>query len=241
VVTDRDRSVVRWVAVIGAASAQDVMALFRLGRTVGYGRLRALVDHGLLSRQRLLYGEPVLCCTRRPGTGWHGRGYRSSSRCESASPRRGIGRSARASLSSWSGRSLWRCGGSRGCARRSSRPAAPSRARSLASGRMAGRGCGGRISCCFPMRRCRWRSRSSCRSRARAGWRRSARRGRAAESSAIEWPRAPRAHCRPCTRRRLRATGYARATARHAFCPPNPNEFDSTSCVSGASRGPSGT
>ena len=42
---DRDRAVVAWVAVIGAVSAQDVMARFAGGRTVGYRRLLALVDH----------------------------------------------------------------------------------------------------------------------------------------------------------------------------------------------------
>src|SRR3954452_12720092 len=72
VVTDRDRSVVRWVAVIGAASAQDVMARFRLGRTVCYRRLRALVDHGLLSRQRLVYGQPALYTATRDGLAWAG-------------------------------------------------------------------------------------------------------------------------------------------------------------------------
>src|SRR3954452_15007986 len=46
VVTDRARSVVQWVAVIGAVSAQDVMARFGVRRTVGYPRLRALVEHG---------------------------------------------------------------------------------------------------------------------------------------------------------------------------------------------------
>jgi hypothetical protein len=70
VVTDRDRSVVRWVAVIGAASAQDVMARFRLGRTVGYRRLAALVECGLLSRQRLVYGQPALYTATRDGLAW---------------------------------------------------------------------------------------------------------------------------------------------------------------------------
>jgi transposase len=60
VVTDRDRSVVAWVAVIGAVSAQDVMARFGVGRTVGYRRLARLVDHGLLSRTHLVYGQPAL-------------------------------------------------------------------------------------------------------------------------------------------------------------------------------------
>ncbi len=73
-VTERDRSVVRWVAVIGAVSAQDVMARFGLGRTVGYRRLRALVDHGLLSRARLVYGQPVLYVATRDGLAWAGMG-----------------------------------------------------------------------------------------------------------------------------------------------------------------------
>ena len=71
-VTDRDRSVVRWVAVIGAASAQDVMARFRLGRTVCYRRLAALVDHGLLARARLVYGQPALYTATRDGLRWAG-------------------------------------------------------------------------------------------------------------------------------------------------------------------------
>jgi hypothetical protein len=70
VVTDRDRSVVQWVAVIGAVSAQDVMARFGVGRTVGYRRLRALVDHGLLSRARLVYGQPALYVATREGLTW---------------------------------------------------------------------------------------------------------------------------------------------------------------------------
>ena len=49
-VTERDRSVVAWVAVIGAVSAQDVMARFGVGRTVAYRRLGRLVDYGLLAR-----------------------------------------------------------------------------------------------------------------------------------------------------------------------------------------------
>jgi hypothetical protein len=54
VVTDRDRSVGAWVAVIGAVGAQeDVTARFGVGRTVGYRRLRALVDHALPSPEHL--------------------------------------------------------------------------------------------------------------------------------------------------------------------------------------------
>ena len=122
-VTDRDRAIVRWVAVIGAASAPDVMARFCVGRTVAYRRLAALVEHGLLARSRLVYGQPT--CTRRPGRGWRGPGCRSSNRRGSASRRRGIGRCARGSPSSSNGPSAWRCGASRGCARPSSWPIEP--------------------------------------------------------------------------------------------------------------------
>jgi hypothetical protein len=60
------------VAVIGAVSAQDVMARFGLGRTVGYRRLRALVDQGLLSRARLVHGQPTLYVATREGIAWAG-------------------------------------------------------------------------------------------------------------------------------------------------------------------------
>jgi hypothetical protein len=62
-----ERSVVAWVGVIGAVSAQEVMARFGVGRTVGYRRLAALVEHGLLSRARLVYGRSALYVTTRGG------------------------------------------------------------------------------------------------------------------------------------------------------------------------------
>ena len=68
-VTDRDRSVVAWIGVVGAVSAQDVMAKFRLGRTVGYRRLAALVELGLLTRTRLVCGQPALYTASREGFG----------------------------------------------------------------------------------------------------------------------------------------------------------------------------
>jgi hypothetical protein len=46
------------------------MAKFGVGRTVGYRRLRALVDHGLLSRVRLVYGQPALYVATRDGLAW---------------------------------------------------------------------------------------------------------------------------------------------------------------------------
>jgi hypothetical protein len=72
VVTDRDRSVVAWVAVIGAVSAQDVMARFGVGRTVAYRRLAVLVELGVLRRVRLLYGQPALYTVTREGLAWAG-------------------------------------------------------------------------------------------------------------------------------------------------------------------------
>src|SRR3954462_10870420 len=86
-VTDRDRSVVAWVAVIGAVSAQDVMARFGVGRTVGYRRLLALVDHGLLSRARLAYGQPALYVSTADGVAFAGLGELDPARVNEASVR----------------------------------------------------------------------------------------------------------------------------------------------------------
>jgi hypothetical protein len=41
-----------------------------LSRTVGYGRLRALVDHGLLARSRLVHGQPTFSTATREGIAW---------------------------------------------------------------------------------------------------------------------------------------------------------------------------
>src|SRR4051812_7641933 len=48
------------------------MARFSVGRTVGYRRLRALVEHGLLTRARLVYGQPALYVATREGLAWAG-------------------------------------------------------------------------------------------------------------------------------------------------------------------------
>jgi hypothetical protein len=64
--TNRDRELVGWVARFGAASTEDVLARFGLGRTAGCRRIRACVDAGLVDRVRLLHGEPgLLVITRR--------------------------------------------------------------------------------------------------------------------------------------------------------------------------------
>jgi hypothetical protein len=39
---------------------------------VGYRRLRALVDHGLVSRSRLVHGQPTLYVATREGIAWTG-------------------------------------------------------------------------------------------------------------------------------------------------------------------------
>jgi hypothetical protein len=46
------------------------MARFGMGRTVGYRRLAALVDDGLLTRARLVYGQPALDVATRDGLAW---------------------------------------------------------------------------------------------------------------------------------------------------------------------------
>lgn len=71
-VTDRDRSLVAWVGVMGAVSAHDVMARLGVGRTVAYRRLRALLESGLLSRVRLVYGQAALYVATRDGLAWAG-------------------------------------------------------------------------------------------------------------------------------------------------------------------------
>jgi hypothetical protein len=161
VVTDRDRSVVAWVAVVGAVSAPDVMARFGVGRTVGYRRLARLVDHGLLTRARLVYGQPALYTATREGLAWAGLSQLDPARIGVATSRHwAVCARLAVQLERIERVEVW---GSRDYAPPSSRADRPSPARASAICPTAGRGCGGRISCCFPMRRCRWRSRSSCR------------------------------------------------------------------------------
>src|SRR3954453_20841543 len=87
VVTDRDRSVVAWAAVIEAVSARDVMARFGVGRTVAYRRLAALVDAGLLARARLVYGQPALYVATADGVVFAGIGELDPARVNEASVR----------------------------------------------------------------------------------------------------------------------------------------------------------
>jgi hypothetical protein len=178
VVTDRDRSVVAWVAVIGAVSVQDVMARFDVGRTVAYRRLRALVDHGLMTRARLVHGQPTLYAATREGAAWAGMPQVEPARVGVATTRHwAVCARLAAILECEHGcREVW---GERRLRAAELRPVGRSSAPGSASCRTAGRGCGARISCCFPPVPHRWRSRSSCWSRPRAGSRGSAARGRA--------------------------------------------------------------
>ena len=66
-ITNRDRSVVEWVARIGAADPAQVMARFGIGRTVTYRRLAALEAAGLIERSRLLYQQSGLVVATRAG------------------------------------------------------------------------------------------------------------------------------------------------------------------------------
>src|SRR4051812_40181464 len=64
--TDRARSVVGWLAVIGAVSAQRTSRDWRRQER-GDRRFLALVDHGLLVQSRCVHGQPTLNAATRDG------------------------------------------------------------------------------------------------------------------------------------------------------------------------------
>ncbi|HEV7528059.1 MAG TPA: hypothetical protein VGO29_04125 [Solirubrobacteraceae bacterium] len=68
--THRDAQIVGWLARIGAASAEHVMARFGMGRSWAYARLSRLVRDGLLEQKRLLYGKPGLYVATAEGLRW---------------------------------------------------------------------------------------------------------------------------------------------------------------------------
>jgi hypothetical protein len=68
--TDRDRSIVEWIARLGAVGAADVMARFGCGRSQTYHRLGVLVRAGLLEPRHLLRGQPTLYVATREGLSW---------------------------------------------------------------------------------------------------------------------------------------------------------------------------
>jgi hypothetical protein len=68
--TERDAEIVRWLGRIGAASAENVMARFGMGRSWAYGRLSRLVRDGLLEQKTLLHRQPGLYIATTEGLRW---------------------------------------------------------------------------------------------------------------------------------------------------------------------------
>jgi hypothetical protein len=68
--TERDAEIVRWLGRIGAASAENVMARFGMGRSWAYQRLSHLVRDGLLEQKILLYRRPGLYIATAEGLRW---------------------------------------------------------------------------------------------------------------------------------------------------------------------------
>jgi hypothetical protein len=65
--TPRDIAIAEWVGRQGAVRAEHVMARFSIGRTATYRRLHALVECGLLRRQRVLYNDGGLLTATAEG------------------------------------------------------------------------------------------------------------------------------------------------------------------------------
>lgn len=63
----RDWEIVRWVGRLGAVTLSQLRLRFGLGRTVGYRRVAACVDGGLLERVDLLRWQPSLIRATRRG------------------------------------------------------------------------------------------------------------------------------------------------------------------------------
>src|SRR3984957_9419175 len=70
--TEKDAEIVGWVARVGAAGAEDVMARFGMGRSWAYARLSRLVVDGLLEQRTLLYRQPGLYVASAEGLRWRG-------------------------------------------------------------------------------------------------------------------------------------------------------------------------
>jgi len=68
--TERDAEIVRWLGRIGAASAENVMARFGMGRSWAYDRLSRLVRDGLLEQKTLLHRQPGLYIATAEGLRW---------------------------------------------------------------------------------------------------------------------------------------------------------------------------
>jgi len=70
----RDWEIVTWVARIGAVTIEQIRTRFQLGRTVGYRRVAACAEAGLLERVDLLRGQPALIRATRRGLRFSGTG-----------------------------------------------------------------------------------------------------------------------------------------------------------------------
>jgi hypothetical protein len=70
--TSRDAQIVDWIGRLGAASAEDVMARFQMGRSWAYARLSALVADRLLIQRTLLHRQPGLYLATAEGLRWRG-------------------------------------------------------------------------------------------------------------------------------------------------------------------------
>ena len=66
-VTPRDREIVRWIGRHRMVTAGQVARQFELGRSQCYARLTGLARLGLVSHQRLLYGQPGVYLATRAG------------------------------------------------------------------------------------------------------------------------------------------------------------------------------
>jgi hypothetical protein len=70
--TERDAQIVSWLGRVGAASAEQVMARFGMGRSWAYRRLSFLVADGLLEHRQLLHRTPGLYLASAQGLRWTG-------------------------------------------------------------------------------------------------------------------------------------------------------------------------
>ncbi len=54
---ERDADILKWINGFGFASAEQIQAFMKVGKTAAYVRLKKLVDGGYLKRERILHGQ----------------------------------------------------------------------------------------------------------------------------------------------------------------------------------------
>ena len=54
---ERDAEILKWINGFGFASAEQIQAFMKVGKTACYVRLKKLVDGGYLTRERILHGQ----------------------------------------------------------------------------------------------------------------------------------------------------------------------------------------